>query len=110
MMIETILALIAIVSQNEYCMYSDCGESLRYNCQDFTRDAVLILRANGYDAYPAFGYLNHKAHSWVVIYIGGNQIHIEPAENMVIYPTTMEDYDSYNPYFFRRTGVARGLV
>jgi len=82
----------------------------RYNCADFTADSVLALREKNYTAYPVCGWLNHNYHSWLVVEINDSLVHIEPQVPMIIYPSTVDNYDPSNPYLYGRRCIVRGVV
>lgn len=108
MNLSLMLQIALVVANNHsYCLHQVGCE--RFNCADFTKTLVLELRTNNFTSYPALGYLNHKRHSWVIAEINETQYHIEPQTANLIYPSTVENYDYFSPYFFTRRGVVRGV-
>lgn len=95
------LFLIGLISQNQYC-YLQQG-CFRYNCADFTHDAIFMLRFDGFTAYPMCGWMDHKYHAWIGLELDGNFYNIEPQIAEIIYPNG----DNYK---FGRRCVVRGLV
>jgi len=104
-----------IASTHSYCYPGQL--CFRYNCADFAKDLVLALRAEGINAYPVCGWLNHRYHAWVVVEENKtdwfwarenpNLIHIEPQTGEIIYPE--EDMPWLSYYARGRKCVVRGI-
>ena len=113
-MIQNIIIALAIVSlvANSHTYCARQVGCFRYDCQDYTKDAILLLRHEGYEAYPAVGIQTGIGpHVWVLVKINGTTYHIEPQTASVVVPSIRGCIDcDRGPYEFSHIGVARGLV
>jgi hypothetical protein len=75
---------------------------LRYNCADFTRDTVLLLRENNVTTYPMCGWYQHKYHAWVGVEFNNSFYNIEPQSSQIVYPDELE-------YVRGRRCITRGI-
>lgn len=111
----TLMLVLSIANSHIYCMYGTCPPGvMRYNCADFTRDAVLAVRAAGCGTgimgdnsscivYPILGWHGHIYHAWLGLEINGTLYNIEPIEGSLVYPDSVV-------YRRGRRGVVRGIV
>lgn len=106
---DIILEIVKNATEGKRWVMHEVGYD-RYNCADFTADSVLALRERNYTAYPVCGWLNHGYHAWIGVEINETIYHIEPQDGVLIYPSTADDYDPSNPYFFGRRCIVRGVV
>lgn len=118
MNITVVLMLVSLIANNHtWCMYGTCTDgSLRYNCMDFSHDAVLLLRENNITSYAMCGWYNHGFHYWIAVdltlnpktdwfwaYENPNLIQIEPQSAQIIYPDELF-------YLRGRRCITRGLL
>lgn len=75
----------------------------RYNCQDFTRDAMLALREEGYNAYAVYGLASSQTlggwsiegdsrmfgHDWVRVEIGDSFVDYEATNSQTLASGTL---------------------
>lgn len=82
---------------------------VRYNCADFTKDALLALRSNGYNETTAYALCNGDLkegnwHYWIGITLqNGTMIEIEPQNGQII----TDHSGIYSPW--GRRCVVRGI-
>jgi hypothetical protein len=93
------LIILHVATTHEPCFHQlGC---FRYNCADYTRDAVLLLRSAGYEAYPMCGLIPSKSfsyHAWVGINLEGKEYSIDPQTGRFV------------DYITGRRCVVRGVV
>ena len=106
MNIALILLIVANVSTtHKWCMYGECPSGvLRYNCEDFTHDAVLLLRKNNVTSFPLCGsYAYGEEHAWVGVEYNHTLYNIEPQTDRIVYPNSTN-------YMRGHVCAVRGLV
>jgi len=104
------IAIVSIIASSHTPCVHQVG-CFRYNCQDYTRDAMLLLRQNGYDAWAAYGIKTGIGlHNWIGVTIDGTTYHIEPQTGSLVYPSRRGSLTGdIGPYEFSRRGVVRGV-